>query len=78
MKEIAISPYNGDAQKKNGKEKGRKENSKIEKTEFYPFRRKRYKFRKSKTFKNPEKRYEKHKGRRYWKKNDSTNKKVPN
>ena len=31
MKDIAISPYNGDAQKKNGKEK-RTENSKIEKT----------------------------------------------
>lgn len=47
-------------------------------SEFYPFRRKRYKFRQSKTFKNPEKRYEKYKGRRYWKKNDSTSKKVPN
>eukprot|EP00268_Persea_americana_P068539 TRINITY_DN9558_c0_g1_i1.p1 TRINITY_DN9558_c0_g1~~TRINITY_DN9558_c0_g1_i1.p1 ORF type:complete len:519 (-),score=49.72 TRINITY_DN9558_c0_g1_i1:3065-4621(-) len=48
--------------------------------DFFPYKRKKkkYKFRKSKTFGSPEKRIKKLKQRRYWKKNTSSNKKVPN
>lgn len=46
--------------------------------DFHPYKRKTYRFRKSKTFKNREKRNKKNRERRYWKKNDSTNRKVPN
>lgn len=76
---IMIFPYNGDAQKINIKREMIKENINTEELwTFIQIKKKKYKFRKSKTFKSPEKRYKKFKERRYWKKNTSTNKRVPN